>query len=1150
MKNFMLDDFIEDYTSQHDEDIQWKTAERKEFYELQSFGPLASKSDIENVKQGRFFNHQELLLRYVRTNDRVFNIQATGTGKTGGIINIAEFYKKNDEGIKRIHVIVPGKSVKDAFKDQIRKLSDPEEYTNEKILKAMGVEGGQKIIKNNLNRLINEWYSVDTYKVFAKEKLNDEQIIEQYSDCVFFLDEVHWFRNSINNSDDATKREMEEVYEYFWRIFHLAKRTKVIIATATPMINKTEDFVPLINLLLPADRQLPEYIDYNMVTLEQLEPYFRGLFTYIRFDNKYINIIEHGEHLEKYKHNLMVASNEKGNPKTFPSIEKRIVEGRIETVFEPSYEEIKLKKWVVDSYIKMVMVTMSKHQLKSYRKYSKTHKNFGYSALQSALFVFPNGMISGEAEKLYLDYDDKKNMIFRKSDNDEVTYRDKGGRIVKEKSLSYYFPAIHSKTPEDRVKSLENLRMMSCKFHYFITNESEKTGSSFCYIQYVVAAGAKLLGLFLRIFGYDEIKNVSSIYDIKGDRIYGIKKKKRYAILTAETPDIQAVINVFNSKDNIDGEYIKIIIGTEAVRDGINLKNVRRGYIMTPGWHESGMYQAISRFIRAESHKQLYERDGGKVDVEIYRLAAVSENEVERIRQGGLEKATIDVRNYIQSEDKDISLKRIFRFMKITAWDAYLNYTRNVLPSDVSHTPLADYAEKYFTIWGAEEPPSGTDDLPVPNRKGIALNQGPNKHDIIYNTYNIFYSSNVIKRVKNEIQELFRTVDFIEIEEFKKTLREKKIISNDYTFYNSIEEMIINREIIQDSRGIIDYVLTITGSLLHLKRFTFHQNDYISTEKDIYFDFAYLPIYTHSDDVHGDIYKKLESLRRGTLPLNREDITRYYISTQNYELFKKIIEDSLIRIKIGEQKPINELIVSLFDNYILETKIPHGYLEETRKALSGENKTGQGRMRGEKSTAGLKYIKLDEIDPGYDTPHSHSPPSPPSGGEGGSGSGGEGGDDTVYVHFYRSTEKTGFGITSILEGKKRLIRILKDGEFVDADIAETFVYNHLFNKKYDVIMEKYRKAKYYGTYILRGNENEKNLRKKELSFFRIVDNTNPLSKGLVCGTEKVKNLKPILTYIDIEKRYPRLLDEKIKKVNMCEILRNLFHDRELLFTSF
>lgn len=1120
----MLDDFIEDYPDQYDEDIQWKTASLKEFFELQSLGPLSKKSETHTDKYGRFYNHQELLLRYVRQHDRIFNIQDTGTGKTGGIINIAEFYKKNNEGIKRIYVIEPGSSTKDAFKDQIRKLSDPEEYTNERIVQAMNLEGegGGKIVKNNLNRLINEWYSIETYKVFAKEKLSDQQIIEQYSDCIFFLDEVHWFRNSTNNRDETSKREMEEVYDYFWRIFHLCKRTKVIIATATPMVNNTQDFIPLINLLLPANRQLPEYVDYNRVNLEQLEPYFRGLFTYIRFDNKYINEIDMGKSITGYKHVLKVASNEKGNPKILPSVEKSVVNGNIVTVFEPDYEDIKLKRLTISSYVKIVMLTMSSHQLKSYRKYSRIQKNFGYSSIQASLFVFPNGLIGSEAEKFYLDYNEKKNLIFRPKDR--AVRRERKGDLESD-SLIDHFPAYNSNTPKAKQITLENLRKMSCKFHFIITKELESQGNSFIYIQYVNAAGARLLGLFFKMFGYDEIKNVSSIYNQREDKIYGIKKKNRYAILSADTPNIQDIINVFNSTDNMNGEYIKIIIGTDAVRDGVNLRNIVRMYITTPGFHPAGIYQAKSRAIRAESHKEMFEKgNGDKIDVEIYRLASVTEKEEEKIEKGGLEKATIDIKNYLRSEEKDIEHKRIHRFMKITSFDAYLTYTRNVLPTDVSYTPSADYGEKYFTIWDAEQPPSGAPGLPSPERKGIALNQGPNSRDIKYNTYNIFYSHNAIKKIKSEIQSLFKSEEFIDIEELKTILRTKKIISNDYTFYNSIEEMILNREIIRDSRGIIDYVLSITGSLLHLRRFNFHQTSSISTERDIYFDFPYLPLYSETES-EADIYKKLDSIRKNNLPLTKEDISRYYVIHQNYDFFRRLLEDSIIRIRDGIAKPVNELIVTLLDNYILDTKIPYGYIRETRKALSGENKSGQGRMRGDNSVAGLKYVDLDSIEPEY-------------------------GDKIIYLHFYRESASTGFGITSILEGKTRQIKILDSDEWRDADLAETHVYNHLFNKKYDIIMDKYRKSRYYGTYILRGAETEKDLAKKELTFFRYVDNANARNKGLVCTNGGVEKIKPIIRYLDTDKKYSYLLDRKTKKNKMCEILKSLFMEKDLLFVSF
>lgn len=1142
--DIQIHNFIEDYASQYDEDIQWKTTVRKEFYELVS--TPGGKDKI-----GRFFNHQEFLLRYVRQYDRVFNIQGTGTGKSGGIINLAEFFKKNNYGFKRIYVIQSGSSTKESFKEQIKALSDPGEYLNEKVIKAMDSDGGQKTVKNNINRLINEWYSVDSYKVFAKENYNSEQIEEYYSDSIFFLDEAHWFRNTGANStgvgDEVSKKEIEEVYDYFWKIFHTAKRIKVIIATATPMVNSTADFVPLINLLLPADRQLPDYINYDRVTLEQLEPYFRGLFTYIRFDNKYINPIDMGETIEGYIHTITVASNAKGNSIPIEPVVKKIEDNKIVIVKSPPYIEGKVKKIKIASFIKLVKLRMSEHQYKVFKIHSKVRKSFDYYSVQSSMFVFPDGSIGRDGEKIYLDIDSKKNLIFRPPNEEDedgnltIISKRINGKFIRVKSLDNYFS---SDKPEE---SMNNLKMMSCKFHLYISkelefSELEKPGKSFCYIKAVTGAGANLLALFLKLFGFEELKNVGSIHDVKSDRIVGIRKRKRFAVLTAETPDTQSIINVFNSPDNRDGKYIQIIIGSGVVRDSVSLKDTVRGYIMIGSWHQAGTHQAESRYKRAESHKDMFIIEGRKIDVKTYRLVAVPPDYTD---EGiNYENAPIDIKNYIKAEEKDIYDKLMFRKFKQTSIDAYTNYTRNVLPTDIDGSPQADYSDKYYEIWGAQEPPTGRSlGLPKSTRVGLALNQGPNIHDVIYNTYNIMYAEEVIKKVKKEVKEVFRTQGVIQIEDFKKQLMEKGIISNDYTFYGAIQDMIESREIITDSRNIVEYVLTISGNILHLKRFNFHTSDRVSTEKNIYFDFNYQDLKDKDEEVE-DIYRNVIGMD------TKEKLITYYIDTQDYKLFNSLLEDSIIRLRNNGNEnlmPINELILELLDNYILETKIPHGYLKATNQALKGSNKSGQGRIRGEGSVAGLKYVDLDKIDPGYLDVESEDSTSrevdddglksPSYGGK------------KVYLHFYRPSEKTGFGITSILEGKDRKIRILDGDNFRDADIAENFVYNYLFDRKYDNIMSKFRKSKYYGFYIMRGGETEKNIAIREEGFFRIVDNSNPRNKGLTCTSGVVDKLNEVLRWLDTDGEYKHMLDEKVKKKKLCPILRQLFMKKDLLFIS-
>ena len=256
----------------------------------------------------------------------------------------------------------------------------------------------------------------------------------------------------------------------------------------------------------------------------------------------------------------------------------------------------------------------------------------------------------------------------------------------------------------------------------------------------------------------------------------------------------------------------------------------------------------------------------------------------------------------------------------------------------------------------------------------------------------------------------------------------------------------------------------------------------------------------------------------------REKIYGYYIEKQNYNLFKNLLEDSIIRIRDGQADILNETILSMLNNYVIETKIPRNYIDETTKNLVRESNTGQGRTRGEKSVAGLKYVNLDKVDPGYV-------------------------DIKVYVHFYKASEKTGYGITSILEGKEREIRVLDGEKFRDATLAENYVYNFLFNKKYDEIMKDFRKSKFYGTYISRGGENLKYLVDRQKNFFRIVDNENPRNKGLQCKNGTVEFLKEVLVFIDRKKQYQNLLKEKVNKSRMCDVLKRLFEENKLLFFS-
>ena len=64
------------------------------------------------------------------------------------------------------------------------------------------------------------------------------------------------------------------------------------------------------------------------------------------------------------------------------------------------------------------------------------------------------------------------------------------------------------------------------------------------------------------------------------------------------------------------GEYIKVIIGSEKMSEGITLKNIQNIHILSPGWNFSEIDQAIARGYRLFSHNNLIDKEI-KVNVRI-----------------------------------------------------------------------------------------------------------------------------------------------------------------------------------------------------------------------------------------------------------------------------------------------------------------------------------------------------------------------------------------------------------------------------------------------------------------------------------------------------------------------------------------------------
>lgn len=128
----------------------------------------------------------------------------------------------------------------------------------------------------------------------------------------------------------------------------------------------------------------------------------------------------------------------------------------------------------------------------------------------------------------------------------------------------------------------------------------------------------------------------------------------------------EKVRKAFNRKENIDGKYLKLILGTRSIMEGVSFENVRSVHIMNPWWNESRTKQVIARAIRFNSHKSLPIEDQC---VNVYKHYAIFQNyplssaiEFTRILKSKLTKGSQDFNNNSKAKIKNLMKRGYFRF--------------------------------------------------------------------------------------------------------------------------------------------------------------------------------------------------------------------------------------------------------------------------------------------------------------------------------------------------------------------------------------------------------------------------------------------------------------------------------------------------------
>ena len=692
---------------------------KKEFREYK-----LEKVEKRPENKGELMNHQKIISRFFSVNtpyNELLLYHYMGTGKTCAMFGpIEEILSK--KVYKRVYILARSKNILEKHMNELANVCTYNKYVPE-------AKQTSERYKRQLKKIIGIKYTFKTFYSFVKDiKLrSDSYNKKQYENCIFAIDEVHNLRLKPTKKDDRSI----DIYKEMHRFLHLIKNKKVLLLSGTPMKDRPEEISNIMNLILPTNQQLPtgkkflnEYMENGKIKedkKEELREHFKGRISYLKI-------------------NLPANLRKIYNGETFPTFTK---------------------------YLKLCPDYMKSYQSKRYLEiYDNETKNEDdndnerivnlYSgSRQASLCVFPKEIIK---EK-------NKNKLNKKVIKKKDKYK-----------LQKDFVNIIKTDTKDTKDILKHIRKYSSKYYNVLKNilddKKNKDKTFFIYSSYVNNSGLILFSKLLELFKFKKYTSGTNT-----------DKRKRYILLTGnDTSSINKLIKKFNEPQNKNGEYIKIILGSRLVSEGLSFHNIQNVHILTGHWNFSETEQVISRAIRSFSHKDLMRNDNDVIDINIFLHVSIPKLDKEE----QLNKS-IDLLMYKKSEQKDISIKNIEYFIKKNAFDCELNIDRNRQLEYVDDSRDCDYEPCDYSCNNVDAN-SSTD----------------------YSSYNIYYNNEIQRQMIEKIKDIFNYSFYLKYDDIKNEIEKERFdipdTSLNFILLETLQYIINTNEYMYNKYGFVNFL--------------------------------------------------------------------------------------------------------------------------------------------------------------------------------------------------------------------------------------------------------------------------------------------------------------------------------------------------------
>ena len=720
---------------------------------------------------------------------------------TCAAITIAEKFKPMVEKYNtKIYVLYPGPINRETWRDEL--MTCPGETYMRSHDKSVYLDEETKNMERKAAlKQISEYYHFMSYQTFHKKVIGEkirETVMQGNRERMAFrktadgkverelaMDPISNLNNTILIVDEAHNLTGNDRGEALKKVIRNSVNLRILLLTATPMKNLASEIVEMLNYLRPADSQIVRDRVFNSYTNHLMDFREGGIDYLMKMASGYVSFLRGAD------------------PITFA---ERVDMGVIPAGLQ---------------FIPVIQCKMEPFQQRTYMEAVKdTSDTLEKSSGAVANFAFPG--LSQDRKQIQGYYAREGISIISnqlKSDSELLNRRIQEELFKDDESGGDWVYLSDQKILTGKFLQYEYLKNFSIKFYKALGYINELVvgkrgpGTAFVYSN-LVKVGIEMFKEVLVQNGYLEYHENYANYTITGSTIcyYCGQTHKvhqtvtqdhtfypaTFVVVTGKTEDateplpdekMRVIRGVFNHIDNRYGKYVKLILGSKVMNEGVTLQNCREVHILDVHYNLGRTDQVLGRAIRHCVHYNITNKDNPNPKVEIYRYVVSMEGQL-----------SSEEEMYRKAELKYQLVKRVEDGLKQVAIDCPLNYHGNIFPEELERykdcgmpgkpkcPAVCGYGSCHYKCHNKALNLEYYD----PNRgiyKKIA------KSDLDYSTFNDTLARHEINHAKEKIKEMYRLKQEYELGDIMEYVKnsyygEKRELFDDFFVFKGLDELI------------------------------------------------------------------------------------------------------------------------------------------------------------------------------------------------------------------------------------------------------------------------------------------------------------------------------------------------------------------------